>query len=502
MKVPTWGWPWHGPVDEYGNVTLPNGQIKQIANAGFGSYNFIYRVKVPGVAPIERSVEELEQDALAGREWRNEALMTGFTLYAQGLPGWIYSSPDGSKWTIDIKPETIRETSNAVQAKRFGVLGGKPVTQDLTINWPIDDGLYYGAVVNVTDVPSQPPSTKVYRELYPIDISPDGSRAIYMLYAERDMPSGLVIHPRMYYIPLGFQLVTVSGGMDGIQIQTSTLRTLQQTLGVATITDNVITELWTNRRRFGHVGDNGLDSNRKRPDPPGTNYYPAESGEDRYGADYGITNGTSERRIEGRILALWFDVNDQIVECTLDWSDEDFYKSDQPVPVPKGGGSYTWGRISEGRRTTTTRLKVDGHLVCEFVDVIDSSTDSIQDPVYTLIVDSRDDGWQRVTEYFFGNWYGTAPLPIWSMGRFLAGRDYWRLVTAKLACFVRWNDPLSTGPDAEVMQYHGFGTPHGPLIRSGITTRQVGTLIGELNIRYNPYSGELSDPDVPIRTFI
>lgn len=501
MTVPLWGWPWHGALDSLGVLHLPNGQTMWVSDYSYPERYFNYRVKVPGTPDIQRTEAELLEDYAAGREWRNEAIMSGTSLHGQRRGGWIYSAPDGSRWIVRIPSETIYEISKLVEAIRFGDLYGSPVTQGLQIDWPSDDELHYGAKLNLTSNPNANPTTEVKRERWPVDITPDGSKAIFMMYSgPDDQPE-----QRRGNTPLGFQLVELSGGRDGITITASTLRTLEQTLGSWRIYDNIIVEKWTNRRRYGHVGANGLDTNRKFPDPPGTVYYPDVEGEWNKGAGYELVNGQATRYIEKRILALWFNRAGEVIECTLDEVKDRYVETEEPEAIATGPESARWGMLREDHTTTTLTLRLGGDVAYEYVELHEYFFNTVDDDEWTLSRSSRDDGTsfeEKIlwTDYWFPHSY--SPIPgVNRQQLFMLARDNWLFVRPKIISLYRVNYYQEGVP--RTISYNGLATPDGVVPRTGEVPWNTGAAVNTIpSFCFNPYSGEVSEAGVNVMCYV
>lgn len=507
MKIPPWGCPWHGRVDTSGNLHLPNGQTMPYPNVSSGRPYFTYRVRVPGVAPVERDIDELALDAALGREWRDEAILAGSTLHGRPLAGWIYSAPDGTRWDIWTQPSVVAP-EKWIEARRFGVLGGKPETKYLRLIWPTDDlingeprhfynGIYPGSVTPI-------------RWQWPIDISPDGSKAIYML-GERSAnhPNPTSLNGFQNFKPLGFQLLTLTGGRDNMTVTATTLRTFEQTLGEPFVEDGMLVEEWINRSRIDHVSPGKADANRPYPDPPGTQYWPSPWG---IGGTYNYIQGTSRRGVDGRILALWFNRDGEIIECTA--RTEENYDLDYEHPVsaedPKSPGSDHWDRSRSVTASLTDELLVGGEVVCTYTQNWVSSRPAWSLGTATM---TRDDGdyftwdevppepWRSTPEWGSGDVNVLKRAPYKYMTSY-AGSGNWRILTNNVVVFARYT--TMQGPYSDI-QYHGCATPWGKVELSGDTPGLFSTQYPAgplMNARFNPFTGEVSDPVGDTATFV
>ncbi|TRO14338.1 hypothetical protein EQ836_07640 [Ectopseudomonas mendocina] len=485
MNVPPWGWPWHGRVDRSNVLHLPGG--KTMPYFPPDRANHTYRVKVPGVAAIARSPEELAADIALGREWRNEAIMHAHMLYGRELGGWIYCAPDDTRWVI-------RLSGSAVS---FGVLGGAPASQALTVSWPTDD-IEVGDELNLGGTPYL-----VQRWPLPVDVAPDGARAIFMLYAN-DPSFNVGLRP----LPLGFQLVTVGGESGAISVSITTLRTLEQTLGTALFEDLREREARTNRQTWPpHPGTvNDLAPDRALPDPPGTEY---ATGDWQTGFNYEKSVGTMASHVLGRILALWFDPLGAIIECTMD------YRIDIDVNFPEFESTPTsnpdknrWARITSRLQRIEHELKVDGVTVYTFWQDVSHTQDMFDVPteifvryrdVYQwLMDDGRSHYAEQITD---------APMPEDALtppndGERLYAGNQWRLLSNNIAVLLRGYFVEESPPQ---VQYAGCATPQGVVPLSGIEdgTINVNQPAGPLEFAcFNPFTGEISDPVGDTVTFV
>ena len=513
MKVPPWGWPWHGRVDTAGNLHLPNGQTMPYPNANIGHTYFTYRVKAPGVAPVERTADELALDASLGREWRDEAILAGTTLYGRRIAGWIYSAPDGTKWDIWTQPSLVAP-EKWIEARRFGVLGGKREVKSLRLIWPTDDLIdgerfYYAENRYVTPI----------RWRWPVDISPDGSRAIYMLAeANPNHPDPTGLGGFQASMPLGFQLVTLTGGRDDMAVTVTTLRTLEQTLGEAYVDGGLTIERWLNNSRRGHTEPKRADVNRPWPDPPGTEYWSGVNiwgpWDDDPGGQYTYAQGSVSRGIEGRILALWFDPDGEIIECTVR-TDESYTINIGHPESAQDPDDPDWDRWTQERFATSTHLAellVDGEVVCSYSEEwvgADVAWEDVSESGGTTI--TRDDGDTRELDHLAVS--GVVPIPTWQWLPVLneapsiyrltyAGLGHWRILTNNVVVFARYNSMTDTDSG---IQYVGCATPRGIYPLSGTVPGKftVAQPAGPLmRARYNPFTGEVSDPTGDTATFV
>ncbi len=287
-KVSVCGWPWHGRIDKPDEfspavVHLPNGTTRPHELPEMAGYT--YRVKVPGVAPITRSPDQVVADMAAGMAWRNEAILCGryFQLYGKDLQGWVYCAADGSRWIINLAAET---------ATLLGAAGKPSMVKSIAISWPADDGQSTPAIAI--------PDLVVKRAEMPVDIRADGGQAILMLYFS---DPAYDIDARK--IPLGFLRLDLTGSVaDPFAAAVTVLRTRAQTLGSMTYVD----DMTVTTDHFGNPNS-------------GT--------------------GTETRDITDRIWAMWFDASGAVQECAVDKHSED----QQEIPLGSTA-AYQRARIS------------------------------------------------------------------------------------------------------------------------------------------------------------
>lgn len=232
MSPPVWGCPWHGLITN-GQLTLPNGQSMVwpavMAGAMECQAGSTHLIRAQGVPAISRSTEEAAADTAAGRQWKTTALLSGagMSLHGTVLDGWIYCAADGTRWHVPraaFGGLTFGATTwgGIVPVRRFGVLGGapdeRPMPFALDPQQPVIEGL----------------AAAVYIDVHAV--SADGSRAILMAYVRESAlraEHGDEMKPCLQALPVGFYMVTLTGGADGLALSLAVLYGQDETLGTA-----------------------------------------------------------------------------------------------------------------------------------------------------------------------------------------------------------------------------------------------------------------------------
>lgn len=231
MTVPVWGCPWHGRV-RGGNLQLPNSQnmvwpqpparydvIGGSTLAMPDTWGIAHRLAVPGVPAPVRTAEEQADDTAAGRQWRNEAILSGARqqLYGRTLDGWIYIDPDGARWLVRC-PAVVETTlfqlgtplSITVTLTRFGELGGQTEVHEYQVSSGWGLGSQSGAIS----------SGRIMLDA----IRPNGSAAIIMLHG-RTYSSGARIISRE---PYSFLELSITGPGASATVSLTVARTWDQ----------------------------------------------------------------------------------------------------------------------------------------------------------------------------------------------------------------------------------------------------------------------------------
>jgi hypothetical protein len=357
----TWGCPWHGLIKS-GQIALPNGQNKSFPQPARMRQNqwdengFTCPVRVPGVAAVSRTPEELTDDQARGWEWRNDAVLAGAYLQLHGTPlgGWIYCAPSGDRWLVS--PVNIANPVNTESAltlelriSRFGVVGGTP-----------DERTRFASLANLGQAepdPANPSPAGSPAWLSISDVKPDGSAALLMIYKPVYAFDSNGSHP-LNKIPLGWLELTMSEVDGEVTGALSVVRTRAQAYGAAT---------WDN-------GTPGYQWNRVRPTPDVTSVtgdgYTDYTTTPRPLAETGSGTGVTawvydkqqSRQLTGRIVAMWYAETGYDV-VTLDM--QQTYQETAAPPTETTSGSkverhYTNGTIEVLSDTMVQRLSWNG----------------------------------------------------------------------------------------------------------------------------------------------
>ncbi|MDH4873010.1 hypothetical protein [Pseudomonas sp. BN515] len=324
MTAPVWGCPWHGRV-EGGHLTLPNGENRPWPQPD-GARRDLYPdnramwltnnagtthlVRMPGVPAVERSTEELADDAAAGRTWLNKALLAGASdtaaaktyLHSKEVDGWIYAAPDGSRWMACALGEYQWTSADGLtiplEMRRFGVFGAPAASHS------------YSRTIS-TAAMGQPSWLSSEERRGKVEaIKPDGSQAIVRLYLDAAQEG-----------TKGFLQLTLSGtpGVD-FSASLTALRTAAQTNGTVAV-NNAASVSYVELE----VSTSESTEDTRAGAPPSctgyldtittytTDLVPAPSG-----TGYKVISGTNALTLIGRIMAMWFNAAGEIEEALLD----------------------------------------------------------------------------------------------------------------------------------------------------------------------------------------
>jgi hypothetical protein len=348
MALPAWGNPWRGKVQAgvislLGGTTKPTTQPTAQNARHYDELGATYLQRGP-LAAVSRSTEELAADALAGRSWRNDAVLSGarMHLYGKRLDGWIYCAPDGSRWLVSTGPlcvgiQTDQPLSVTLSLTRFGEFAGGPAE---TVN-PI------AALADLQQTepdPTFPAGTQAYGAV--CDIRPDGSKALVMLYVPVvPFAQNSGFHP-LSKRPVGWLELTLSGGVGGITATLTVVRTRAQAFGVGSwsISRAVYVQRWVADDALAIVDMGTYYEYTSTPQPLLTEPF----GD---GWTWLEGGGPSVQSFTGRILALWYLPNGDLEEVTLDLSVTSTF--DNPPPADVVSGSLVQHVFKDGAPTVT-----------------------------------------------------------------------------------------------------------------------------------------------------
>lgn len=305
-NVPPWGCPWHGLV-QGGSLTLPSGAIMaypQPAPRTFQSGSAGGTINRPqdtyGIthrhAALMPSVSNSAEDVTAGRQWRNEAILSGgrYQVHGKLLDGWVYVDPDGARWLARcaaINEQDLRNLAAPLAAtvtlSRFGVIGGAPESYSYPVSLPLDGIGKPGNAYLMLDA-----------------FRPDGSRAIIVAHHRGGSARRIDRHA------FGFLELTISGHGGSATITAAVVRTWEQTQQLGPSVPP--TKLW-------------LDSSTLP-----WQYYETEP--INYHKIVYEQVGEFDRT-SSRVLALWYDAAGALEELTLR-VDASFSYAAPRVPAP------------------------------------------------------------------------------------------------------------------------------------------------------------------------
>jgi len=295
------------------------------SNAGKTLYQ-----KMPWAPGITRTPEQISSDTADGIEWRDDVLITGARnqIYGQQLDGWLYAGPDGNPWHIDAIPfeGSIGTSFNEiVTVSLFGRVGVPAEKYDVT--------------VTLADTGQSAPSLTASPQAEVLDITPDGSKAVIMIWSRTDRPPFTTV--ALDKMSLGFLLLELSGtpGVDFVA-SLSVLRTRDQTLGLSHDTGNPAIVQVTYYTDLGETTEEvivgGADCSGYREIKVTPSAYPTSG----TGASFsvGTVSGQRVRGVSDRIVGMWFDASGTPQDVTLSFSAT--YTIDSPGLTQSASGQY------------------------------------------------------------------------------------------------------------------------------------------------------------------
>jgi hypothetical protein len=343
-KLGAWGQPLHGLV-RGGEVHLPNGTTApwlqpegQNGSLHPDHRGYTFYQRLPGVPDIERTPEQLVEDALAGREWRADFLVCGtdyrqgvynvdaMQIYGKKVGGWIYAAPDGSRWLVKNGCALFTWTqgstiTTSLRLDRFGSIGGSFAA-------------YFLAPSLTTSAAGQssPSVSGTARTAKVIDITHAGDRAIVMLMTSATNKTAL-----------GFLELTITGtpGVD-LAATLTVLKTRAEALGTVTLSNAIALVGYAAWATFAESTD---DQRGAAPDcgyvdtinTPTAFSHPAGVGEAAWAQ---VCTDENLAQIEGRVVAMWYDSEGIAQPVLLDVLQS--YALDAPPPVVTAVDDVIW----------------------------------------------------------------------------------------------------------------------------------------------------------------
>lgn len=142
--VPMWGCPWHGLV-EGSLLTLPDASTMAWTQPTGGD---AIPIKAVGQPAIDRTPEQLAEDAAKGHQWLDHALLSGRTrqIYGQATATtqerWLYAPAPGVVFLCELKTASNSAEANAsggnatlvIGITPWRVDGDTPVEREVTVN--------------------------------------------------------------------------------------------------------------------------------------------------------------------------------------------------------------------------------------------------------------------------------------------------------------------------------------------------------------------------------
>jgi hypothetical protein len=224
-KITLHGCPWHGYIDSSqlrdasGNLvrftwTQPG---MPVVNATVDkcrdNYGWTLYQKMPGVAEVVRTPEELALDASLKHEWRNDFIVSGLgagtltpmRIHDMAVGGFIYAPTAANRWIIQLGRSFTWTAAGGLtlplNPRRLG---------DIREGQPAQDAITYSIVKTATDIGQAGAPTSGFTLIARVvDIVPDGSKAIIQLGSLNDAST-----TESYATPIGYLLLELSGIPD------------------------------------------------------------------------------------------------------------------------------------------------------------------------------------------------------------------------------------------------------------------------------------------------
>lgn len=296
-NVPPWGCPWHGLV-KGGQVYLPNGTQRPYPQPGDTIHNMAGNTSLlarPGVPEVERTEEEQEADAAAGRQWWNVAVRAGNRLHGREVPAgsWIYIDEAGDRWlaSLNLAGATGGGTRN-LTLRRFGVLGGAPTEYVYSVTVP--------DMEQATPAITGSDGTLIVLRHHS---NPTGSASVFEVSAGFGAPLPGQPDTNRYWPrrPCGWVEVRLSGLGAECEVTVEVLKTRSQTLGSAYLNnfEQTLETYWLVEERDG---GGVLTGTRLTTNPP-------PSGSDFTVAVYHLISDSAESSsgFDDYVVGMWYD---------------------------------------------------------------------------------------------------------------------------------------------------------------------------------------------------
>ncbi|WP_280348906.1 hypothetical protein [Pseudomonas sp. BN414] len=299
-------------------------------------------LKVPGIPPIERSEEEAAADALAGRQWWNQAILssTDQKLHGTALDGWVYCDPAGRRWRVSKIVDL--SGSYTVELRLFGMFGVAEEVHTYAVSLA-DLGQSTPAIDDVNAATLSIQLRDVWR---------DGSRALYAIRTSRlvngagDWPA---VTQSRWLPAMGWLEMTISGPGEDAAIGLSVLANRAETIGTYSITADPptpTTQFWLTETVT--VVEDAIKRTTTRVPVMNSAVVPAGDAE-QFGNAYldgvsrghvrpGTVSSTEGRR--GIILAMWYASDGSHEQLTMDIEEYNSYSATE-VPWSISGEDVT-----------------------------------------------------------------------------------------------------------------------------------------------------------------
>lgn len=355
--VPVWGCPWHGLVSN-GQLPLPNGQTMPWPQPGSGQpweRGSTALVRHPDAAPITRTPDEAAADAADGRQWRNQAMISGGTIYGRSLSGgWLYIDPAGDVWwaTTTLSADHVSGGTCDVRLRRFGVIGGAPEE--------------YTYEVTVPDMGQASPSIPGDLVMSLYHSAPTGAAAVF----ELAVVFGQTGREWWSRRPVGWIEITLAGPGSSCSPVVSVLRNRAQTLGTYSETPSPYA-----RDDWFQEFLPDASSRLVREPPTGVNSYLQV-------ISHRTNSGQRVASNLGYIVGMIYSEAGQLQEITLD--EELLTSYDIPPAVHTGATEFaagepltgSWSASHSTDSTLTITYRLDGAEAAQYVASI---TESVSD---------------------------------------------------------------------------------------------------------------------------